>query len=80
MARKFRKKPVVIDAVQFTGENDDELREFCPIIKIISGWEAIIPTKEGEMMAGRNDWIIKGIAEEFYPCKPDIFARTYEEA
>lgn len=42
------------------------------------GLGAIIATKEGDMLAREGDWIIKGVAGEFYPCKPEIFAATYE--
>ena len=79
---KFRKKPVVIDAVQFDGENlgvivnfvegTRELRE-SPEDKSI-----VIRTLEGDMRADKGDWIIKGVKGEFYPCKPDIFEATYE--
>jgi len=41
-------------------------------------WFLMIPTLEGEMEASPGDWIIKGVKGEFYPCKPDIFAETYE--
>ena len=78
---KFRKKPVVIEAVQFTGENDPEIKAFCP--KAYDPYDTrvlmAIPTLEGEMTAHIGDWIIKGIKGEYYPCKPDIFEATYEE-
>ena len=82
---KFRKKPVEIEAEQLTIENKDRAFNFItcnaqplfdknknPIIKI--------QTLEGDMIASLNDWIIKGVAGEFYPCKPDIFEKTYEPA
>jgi len=88
---KFRKKPVVIDAVQWTGENLEEIREFCsniiPTIQNMSYKKNKnerandllgIPTMEGYMTASLNDWIIKGVEGEFYPCKPKIFEKTYE--
>ena len=80
---KYRKKPVVIDAVQFTDETKEQvfnfIRSSCqpdmdeegnPILRI--------STLEGEMTAVLGDWIIKGVSDEFYPCKPDIFEQTYE--
>lgn len=81
----FRKKPVVIEAVQFTGtgESCTEVAEFTGRT---AAWKPTtydgghIPTLEGEMEFGPGDWIIKGVAGEFYPCKPDIFAATYEPA
>jgi len=79
---KFRKKPVVIEAVQFTGRNDAEVMAFCPIAVDPEdrGPSLIIPTLEGNHKALPGDWIIKGVKGEFYPCKPDIFAATYDAA
>jgi hypothetical protein len=79
---KFRKKPVVISAVQWTGANVDEILGF--ILPVGSarraGNDLLIETLEGTMSASPMDWIIKGVKGEFYPCKPDIFAATYEPA
>lgn len=79
---KFRKKPVVIEAIQYVEGNRAEIVEFTN--RGISGgmndrriW---IHTLEGTMEANYGDWIIKGIKGEFYPCKPDIFEATYEPA
>ena len=87
MAR-YRKRPVEIEALQFTGGNSGQVAQF-----IIDGGGTFraethptdgaqdifyIPTLEGEMRAVDGDWIIKGVQGEFYPCKPDIFAATYE--
>lgn len=83
----FRKKPVVIEARLFSGSLDERenLADWCggklcgtklpPEQQVIR-----IPTLEGEMEARAGDWIIKGVQGEFYPCKPDIFAATYEGA
>lgn len=78
---KFRKKPVVIEAIQFMGHNDKICLEFCPVAFDPEGDYAylIIPTLEGEMKVSYGDWIIKGVNGEFYPCKPDIFEKTYEK-
>lgn len=77
---KFRKKPVVIEAEQWTGLLDDAMMAFLPAGG--SGFNAegslSISTLEGTMRADIGDWIIKGVKGEFYPCKPDIFAATYE--
>lgn len=80
---KFRKKPVEIEAVQFlaTKESFDEIQKMEGL-----RWRPgqmgsetfIVETLEGEHIASKGDWIIKGIAGEFYPCKPDIFAATYD--
>ena len=79
MAR-YRKKPVVVEAIRWTGNNADAVREFTQDKEIkTAGDTVIIPTLEGDMMASLGDYIIKGVSGEFYPCKPDIFWKTYEE-
>ena len=75
---KFRKKPVVIEAIQFTESNALEIYDFCRIVIFECG-VPIIHTLEGDMKVDVNDWVIKGIKGEFYPCKPDIFEQTYEK-
>jgi hypothetical protein len=79
---KFRKKPVVIEAVQWTGENASEIAHFITARRDFCladyGATVVISTLEGEMSATPGDWIIKGVKGEFYPCKPDIFEATYE--
>lgn len=78
---RFRKKAVVIEAVQFNGKNDLEVAAFVgengfDLDEQGPSW--VIRTLEGEMRADPGDWIIRGVKGEFYPCKPDIFAATYE--
>ena len=78
---KFRKKPVVIEAVQWVGENSEEMDKFFENSDREWGrhgdiWS--ITTLEGVMDANLNDWVIKGVKGEYYPCKPDIFEATYE--
>lgn len=83
---KYRKKPVVIEAIQFTRYNFQEIRDFTDykadnltIERRINGIATcIIPTLEGQHIATEGDFIIKGVKGEFYPCKPDIFKQTYE--
>lgn len=82
---KYRKKPVVIDAWQFTEENKNMLlhdlqKQQMNIQPSYEGAKPaiLIPTLEGEMKASIGDYIIKGVNGEFYPCKPDIFMATYE--
>lgn len=75
---KFRKKPVVIEAVQFTAGNFNEIEEFVGGDAEFRDGELIVATLEGPLRAAPNDWIIKGVKNEFYPCKPDIFDETYE--
>lgn len=81
MAQKFKKKPVVIEAVQWTGKNQFEIMNFCKTCYLTSSGivkDLYINTLEGDMLANVDDYIIKGVAGEFYACKPEIFALTYE--
>jgi hypothetical protein len=75
----YRKKPVVIEAIQFKG-NDKECIDFCPVAvdPVEQHPSLLIPTLEGDMRVSFGDWIIKGVNGEFYPCKPGIFEKTYE--
>lgn len=75
---KYRKKPVEIDAIQWTGDNKLEIFDFCNM-SYITDQELRIQTLEGSMIADKGDYIIKGVKGEFYPCKPDIFELTYEK-
>lgn len=91
---KYRKKPVVVEAIQWTGSNLEEIRNFVGndlienyikhfdiertlIKQTLSG--IAINTLEGTMIVNYGDYIIKGVNNEFYPCKPDIFKQIYEE-
>ena len=74
---KYRKRPVVIEAVQFNG-NFNEIEEFVGGDAEFRGKELIVATLEGPLQASPGDFIIKGIKGEFYPCKPDIFYITYD--
>jgi hypothetical protein len=76
---KYRKKPVVIEAVQYDGHNFAEISAWAGITiaeKFTGG--LLIDTLEGQMRADLGDWVIKGVQGEFYPCKPGIFEATYE--
>lgn len=81
---KYRKKPVVIDAIKWNGNNIKQIKELIasssPSERLLKqeGNILIIKTLEGDMIASLNDYIIKGVQGEFYPCKPDIFEQTYE--
>ncbi len=77
--QKFRKKPIVIEALKYTEDNYNEVYKFLkkPNEGAIGSW-IIIETLEGDMKCFVGDYIIKGIKGEFYPCKPDIFEQTYE--
>lgn len=82
---KYKKKPVVIEAMQFDGENGKEIEDWakqenCQRHMDNSQKDYLtIQTLEGIMTASKGDFIIKGISGEFYPCKPDIFELTYEK-
>lgn len=82
MIKRYRKKTVTIEAVQWTGDNISEICEFTHKEKrdILGIWHLRIETLEGVHIASIGDYIIKGVKGEFYPCKPDIFAQTYEAA
>lgn len=75
---KFRKKPAVIEAVRFDGFNFEEVEAFVIGPLSIQGTQLFISTLEGKMGVSVGDWIIRGVKGEYYPCKPDIFAVTYE--
>lgn len=91
---KYRKKPVVVEAVQFNNVNAEEISDFIGKkvkheIESTVAYDAgrgapvssvTIETLEGNMKAMPGDWIIKGVNGEFYPCKPDIFEKTYQPA
>ena len=87
MVKKYRKKPIVIEALHFNSASiqiANEIEKFVGKELGFNYWltdgemECIIPTLEGEMTASLGDYIIKGVSGEFYPCKPDIFNKTYE--
>ena len=79
---KFRKKPVVIEAVQWKGGNEEEIGMFAgqkvSCAREYGNFILLVHTLEGTLKADRGDWIIKGVKGEFYPCKPDVFEQTYE--
>lgn len=91
---KYRKKPVVIEAMEFLGNEVTRSEQEASAHSIVRwigehghsaasmdssrGRYVVIATLEGKMEATPGDFIIKGVQGEFYPCKPDIFAKTYE--
>ena len=80
---KFRKKPVVIEAEQFVVWDMKKIPPFVTIqgvtFPVTKEAKIMIPTLEGQHIASNLDWIIKGVNGELYPCKPDIFEKTYEK-
>ena len=77
---KFRKKPVVVEAVRWTGENREEIIDFCKENDLWSSDRKVLFINgiDDIMYAKIGDYIIKDVNGEFYPCKPDAFAKTYE--
>lgn len=77
---RYRKRPVVIDAIQWLGDNFVAVDEFVACNHVTNPREGrvAIETLEGTMVATIGDWIIRGVNGEFYPCKDDIFVKTYE--
>lgn len=85
MVKRYTKKPVTIEAVQWKGDNRKDIWDFCTLAYFNTDFETgdlhlMIQTLEGTMEASVGDYIIKGIQGEFYPCKPDIFLLTYDPA
>lgn len=80
---KYRKKPVEIEAIQLTEDNTCEVLTFCnshnDIVASNDNGTVSIRTKEGTMIANIGDFVIRGVAGEYYPCKPDIFEATYDK-
>ena len=80
---KYRAKPVIIEAVQWTGENTQKVIEFTRYLSANYKENDInvlgILTLEGAMIAHVGDYIVKGLKGEYYPCKPDIFEEKYEQ-
>ena len=86
---KYRKKPIIIEAVQWDGTNFEALKDWGAPITVLpatDGASLIIgtledgPNSEAVHVATLDDWIIRGVKGEYYPCKPDIFEATYEVA
>lgn len=76
---KYRKKPVVIEAVQWAGIITPDVERLLEKANVLpKGTSLLIPTLEGVMEARMGDYIIRGVSGELYPCKPDIFNKTYE--
>lgn len=81
---KFRKRPVVVEAERFTEQTKDQVYNFvrcncCAKTDEFGNPLLEIQTLEGDMVANIGDWVIKGVNGEFYPCKNEIFEKTYEK-
>ena len=87
MWKHFRKKPIVVNAVRVTNDNKNQVFSFLNTIRMniepsfdtAENLTLIIPTLEGDMVVCIGDWIIQGVNGELYPCKDDIFKKTYDE-
>ncbi len=90
MNKRYRKKPVIVEAVQLRWDTWSEMCDHADVGQLDEGHPQgrilsddriglDIPTLEGVMIGEEGDWIIRGVKGEFYPCKPDIFEMTYEE-
>lgn len=77
-AKQYRKKPVVIEAMQYDGTNASAVIAWSGAWQIQYTDALAITTLEGDMRVSVGDYVIRGVAGEFYPCKPDIFEATYE--
>ena len=80
-AKRYRKKPVEVQAVHYDGDNEREIGHFVGLDLSVMGRERrlVIHTLEGNMTVSPGDYVIRGVQGEHYPCKPDIFESTYEE-
>lgn len=91
IARRFRKKPVTVEAIQYDGENRRWIEAWMGVDRPVTdeviglsddtlqpGIQFIVHTLEGGMKVSEGDWVIKGTSGEFYPCKPEIFSDIYE--
>ena len=84
-AKKYRKRAIVVEAIQYTGENKREIRAFagesyCEITRAYSEpYKPAIITREGNLMISAGDYVIRGVHGEIYPCKPEVFAAIYDE-
>lgn len=80
--RRYRKKPVVVEAMLLTHENCAQVAAWCGGTVLTFNHMIRVPvrTLEGTLNASPGNWIVKGVLGEFYPCDPKAFAETYEEA
>ena len=79
MIKKYRTKPVEIVAVEWNGKNKEEVYNFTEGNSFFDRDDFFVETLEGTMSASIGDYIIRGLRGEYYPCKPDVFHKKYEE-
>lgn len=82
MAKKYTKKPITVEAVQYTGENEAEVTAFTNRHACESAFYKCMtmPGPDGDYFIYAGDFVIKGVEGELYPCKPSAFHKTYSEA
>lgn len=78
MVKKYKTKPCEIEAIQWNGNNLEEIKRFTHYNIDWDYYNLYVDTLEGRMTASEGDYIIKGLRGEFYPCKPDVFEKKYE--
>lgn len=77
---KYKKKPIIVDAIKYDKQHIGKMLNFCGVLEYNPhNNEYYVRTLEGRMKVNDGDYIIKGINGEFYPCRADIFLKTYEE-
>lgn len=81
----YRKKPIVIEAIQYTGDNYQLLKNWIGLENIDYSESPrsntlVVKTQHGPLEVIPTDWVIKGVQGEYYPCRDDVFKETYEEA
>ena len=82
MTTEYRKKPVIIEAIQWTGKNHKEIIDWsgAETVKFVDrGNQLVVRTSEGEMRAPVGHWILRGVEGEFYPCSDSVFEKTYDK-
>ena len=85
---RFKKKPVEVDAIQFITNNEPDSKNMNELVSWVNtnggkashnNTDVLVMTSKGELVVSVGSWIIKGVAGEFYPCKPEIFEQTYDK-
>ena len=85
MVERYRKKPVEVDVIKWDGTNAEEVFKFVESGNTVkfkkdgNKYSLFIVTLEGEMRVKEGDYVIRGVHDEYYPCDPDIFNKTYEK-
>lgn len=73
---KIRKKPVIVDAIRFCGDNTDACIKFAETYAAISGYGIVVNSLDGNVLCEKGNWIVKGVRGEFYTIRDDILRET----